>query len=143
MEIPNHLKHKPIIRLEEYSLIDGIYDAAKTDARGMSIGLAQWNNTTQKDLSAKVWRYTSGKWSRQSEELPLHRVFDLASLVCASISYAQNSTLPPIDDSFHVDLVKNPELLNQLKEGLEDENTKKALEVSLKRLSKYLKTIGY
>lgn len=35
------------------------------------------------DLSAKVWRYTGEKWSRQSEELPIHRVFDLASLLWA------------------------------------------------------------
>ena len=143
MKIPNHLKHKPIVRLEEYSLIDGIYDAEKTDACGMSIGLAQWNNAKQKDLSAKVWRHTGGKWSRQSEELPLHRVLDLASLLCASISYAQNSTLPPIEDNFHVDLVKNPELLSQLKEGLEEEKTKQTLDISLTRLSKYLKSIGY
>ena len=34
------------------------------------------------DISAKVWRYTGEKWSRQSEELPLHRVLDLAILVC-------------------------------------------------------------
>ncbi len=25
-----------------------------------------------------VWRHTGEKWSRQSEELPLHRVLDLA-----------------------------------------------------------------
>jgi hypothetical protein len=34
------------------------------------------------DISAKVWRHTGEKWSRQSEELPLHRVLDLAILVC-------------------------------------------------------------
>lgn len=31
-----------------------------------------------------MWRHTGGKWSRQSEELPLHRVLDLAILVCES-----------------------------------------------------------
>ena len=36
-------------------------------------------------ISAKVWRHTGEKWSRQSEELPLHRVLDLAILVCRSI----------------------------------------------------------
>ena len=25
------------------------------------------------DISAKVWRHTGEKWSRQSEEMPLHR----------------------------------------------------------------------
>ena len=34
------------------------------------------------DISAKVWRHTGGKWSRQSEELPLHRVLDLAIFLC-------------------------------------------------------------
>ena len=61
----------------------------KTDAEGLSIGLAQWNSQGNTDLSAKVWRYTGEKWSRQSEELPLHRVLDLASLICASICYAK------------------------------------------------------
>ncbi|WP_249650981.1 DUF6530 family protein, partial [Lysinibacillus sp. D4A3_S15] len=44
--------------------------------------LAQWNDRGKVDTSAKVWRHTGGKWSRQSEELPLHRVLDLAILVC-------------------------------------------------------------
>ena len=39
------------------------------------------------DISAKVWRYTGEKWSRQSEELPLHRVIDLAILACESMKY--------------------------------------------------------
>ena len=39
------------------------------------------------DISAKVWRYTGEKWSRQSEELPIHRVIDLAILVCRSSQY--------------------------------------------------------
>ena len=40
------------------------------------------------DISAKVWRYTGEeKWSRQSEELPLHRVLDLAILICKTRQY--------------------------------------------------------
>lgn len=39
------------------------------------------------DISAKVWRYTGEKWSRQSEELPLHRVLDLAILICRARGY--------------------------------------------------------
>ena len=41
------------------------------------------------DISAKVWRYTGEKWSRQSEELPLHRVLDLAILACRAQLYFQ------------------------------------------------------
>jgi len=36
------------------------------------------------DISAKIWRYTGEKWSRQSEEMPLHRVLDLAILIVKS-----------------------------------------------------------
>ena len=61
--------------------IDGRY-AYDTDTKGLSLGLAQWNDRGKVDISAKVWRYTGEKWSRQSEELPLHRVLDLAILVC-------------------------------------------------------------
>jgi hypothetical protein len=81
MKIPTTLKHKPVIVAENYENIDGRY-AYDTDAKGLSLGLAQWNDRTNPDVSAKVWRYTGEKWSRQSEELPLHRVLDLAILVC-------------------------------------------------------------
>ncbi|MBL9144112.1 MAG: hypothetical protein JNM99_10580 [Verrucomicrobiaceae bacterium] len=81
MKIPNHLKHKAVIVAEDYERIDGQY-AGHTDAMGLSLGLAQWNDRGKLDISAKVWRYTGEKWSRQSEELPLHRVLDLALLIC-------------------------------------------------------------
>ena len=83
MEIPTNLKHKPVITVENYSQIDG-RNAYDTDAQGLSLGLAQWNERGRVDISAKVWRYTGEKWSRQSEELPLHRVIDLAILICRS-----------------------------------------------------------
>jgi len=83
MKIPNELKHKPVIVSEEYDRIDG-RKAHNSDAKGLSLGLAQWNERGNVDISAKVWRHTGGKWSRQSEELPLHRVLDLAILIVKS-----------------------------------------------------------
>lgn len=83
MRIPTTLKHKPVIVAEDYGNIDG-RTAYKTDTQGLSLGLAQWNDRGKLDISAKVWRYTGEKWSRQSEELPLHRVIDLAILICRS-----------------------------------------------------------
>ena len=80
MKIPSDLKHKPVIVSEDYDRIDG-RKAHKSDAKGLSLGLAQWNERGNVDISAKVWRHTGGKWSRQSEELPLHRVLDLAILI--------------------------------------------------------------
>ena len=88
MQIPTTLKHKPVIVSENYENVDGRY-AYKTDAKGLSLGLAQWNDRGKVDISAKVWRYTGEKWSRQSEELPLHRVLDLAVLVCRAKLYFQ------------------------------------------------------
>lgn len=79
MKIPADLKHKPVIISEDYDRIDG--RNVNSDAKGLSLGLAQWNERGNVDISAKVWRYTGEKWSRQSEELPLHRVLDLAILI--------------------------------------------------------------
>lgn len=72
--------------VENYEEVDGRY-AYKSDAKGLSLGLAQWNDRGRLDISAKVWRHTGEKWSRQSEELPLHRALDLAILICRSKLY--------------------------------------------------------
>lgn len=90
MKIPTTLKHKPVIVSENYENIDG-RAAYHSDAKGLSLGLAQWNDRGKVDISAKVWRYTGEKWSRQSEELPLHRVIDLAILVCRAKQYCADS----------------------------------------------------
>ncbi len=86
MKIPTSLKHKPVIVSEDYANVDGRM-AYQSDAQGLSVGLAQWNDRGRVDISAKVWRYTGEKWSRQSEELPLHRVLDLAILVSRTVAY--------------------------------------------------------
>lgn len=88
MKIPTELKHKPVIVSEDYDRIDG-RKAENTDAMGLSLGLAQWNDRGNVDISAKIWRHTGEKWSRQSEELPFHRVLDLAILICRSKLFFQ------------------------------------------------------
>jgi len=85
MKIPTELKHKPVIISEDYDRIDG--RNRNSEAKGLSLGLAQWNERGKLDISAKIWRHTGGKWSRQSEEMPLHRVLDLAILICRSRLY--------------------------------------------------------
>ena len=84
MKIPTALKHKPVIVSENYENVDG-RNAYNSDAKGLSLGLAQWNDRGKVDISAKVWRYTGEKWSRQSEELPLHRVLDLTILILRAL----------------------------------------------------------
>lgn len=145
MTIPVHLKHKPIIQVDNYDRIDGPY-ADDTDAKGLSIGIAQWNGPGHTELSAKVWRNTGNKWSRQSEELPLHRVIDLATLICITMDYSRNGRLTSGDDfpvtrsTDNTDLTHHIELM---KKELEFKDNAKSLETSLKRLSAELKHLGY
>ncbi len=90
MKIPTTLKHKPVIVVENYENVDGRY-AYESDAKGLSLGLAQWNDRGKVDVSAKVWRHTGEKWSRQSEEMPMHRVLDLAIMVCRAMQHFRES----------------------------------------------------
>lgn len=104
MRIPTNLKHKPVIVSEDYERIDG-RQAYDSDAKGLSLGLAQWNDRGKVDISAKVWRFTGEKWSRQSEEMPLHRVIDLAILICKTKQhFAEAYRIPGLYDK------SNPQL---------------------------------
>lgn len=143
MKIPAHLKHKPIIQVENYDRIDGPY-ADDTDAMGLSVGIAQWNGPGWTELSAKVWRYTGEKWSRQSEELPLHRVIDLATLICITMDYSKNGRLSSSDDFPVTRSADNADLTHHI--GLMKKELKEnheSLDQSLKRLSLELKRLGY
>ncbi len=57
MKIPTTPKHKPVVTVENYENVDG-RAAYHSDAKGLSLGLAQWNDRGRVDISAKVWRYT-------------------------------------------------------------------------------------
>lgn len=101
MNVPTSLKHKPVVVSENYERVDG-KEAYHSDAKGLSLGLAQWNDRGKVDISAKVWRYTGEKWSRQSEELPLHRVIDLAILIVRSKRYFSEAyRFPKLVDPNH------------------------------------------
>lgn len=76
--VPENLTHKPIYAINGYAAVDGYYKN-DTDAVGISVGKAQWDNKTVVP-SVKVWRYKN-KWSRQSEETTLTRALDMAMLV--------------------------------------------------------------
>ena len=138
MDIPTHLNHKPIVKLENYSKIDGAY-RNYTDVQGLSLGVSQWSD---EDLSVKVWRHSGKKWSRMSEELPLHRVLDLASLICSALSFAQRDVLLG-DNKFSITTSNDSELLNTLKQKLNPEYVEDNLNEPLTRLSRLLKNLGY
>ena len=82
MKAPVNLSHRPVVSVDDYNQIDGYYAGEDSDAKAISLGFSTWGD----GISAKVWRYVTTergtlKWSRQSEELPLHRVLDLAILL--------------------------------------------------------------
>ena len=159
MKIPTTLKHKPVIVSENYENIDGKY-AYNSDAKGLSLGLAQWNDRGKIDISAKVWRHTGGKWSRQSEELPLHRVLDLAILVCRTSLHFQdayrydnlyNVESPIIDrvglqgDAMTVSVATDNERIDEdiklFSQALSDDG--ELIGERLRTLSRILKEMGY
>lgn len=148
-KVPANLKHKPILKINGYAHIDGNY-RKKTDARGLSIGLAQWNGEGETDISAKVWRYVNGRWSRQSEELPLHRVLDLAFLICAAINYSHTGVQSelegkPIEEDHNNSHIETHLLIlkQKLRTLIDTSSAGDDLDGRLKRLSAELKKIGY
>lgn len=96
---PMHLKHRPIVMVP-YAPFDGLPEpgtsAEDTDAKYLSVGLAQWRSPDNPDaISAKVWRYVDEKWSRMSEEIPLGRLVDLCSFAARSIfGMSEDNTVP-------------------------------------------------
>jgi hypothetical protein len=122
MEIPTGLKHKPIIAVDYEQK-----DASAGDAKFLSIGKSSWD---EEDCSAKIWRKIDDgeKWSRQSEEMPLWRVHDLAKLLISVITGKETSLNPecinPEDMEFLKSFInENMELyaprLNEIREMLE------------------------
>ena len=51
VKIPTTLKHKPVITGENYENVD-CRTAYDSDAKGLSLGLAQWNDRGRVDISA-------------------------------------------------------------------------------------------
>ena len=137
MKIPMYLSHRPILTVEDYDQLDGPY-SGDTDAVGLSVGIAQWNGPGCNDLSAKVWRHSGKKWSRQSEELPIHRVLDLATLVCKAIQISSGEPTTPLDEKFKVSVADNGSDTSSLlvAMGAELGQSKEAIQVSLERLKK-------
>lgn len=157
MNIPTYLKHKPVIVSENYERVDG---RENSDAKGLSLGLAQWNDRGKIDISAKVWRYTGEKWSRQSEELPLHRVLDLALLICRTKSYFTEAyrfeklydpkqdiidRIPMQGDALNVAICKENDMIDEDIKLFRDALAKDDEMISerLTALSQILKDMGY
>jgi len=109
MSSPKHLAHKPIISVNDYDKIDAEF-AGQTDVVALSIGEAQWDND---QISLKIWRHTGEKWSRQSEEMPIHRNLDLSILFIASlltdtsVPFSESVLREVVDDDKKVALIQS------------------------------------
>ncbi len=124
--------HKPIVSVSDYEKIDGIY-ANNTDAKALSLGVAQYDPD---EISLKVWRFVKGKWSRQSEELPIHRNLDLSILFIKTLieGYNEQSFLVKPDQK----LTSHPEN-GSIQDIMNYYNANKAiLEPRLKELKRLL-----
>lgn len=130
---PWWLSHKPIISVDYEEK-----DARAGDARFLSLGHATWN---AEDYSAKIWRYSGERWSRQSEEMPIWRVLDLATLIVAKISGKESYLNEFVQDPQGIDglsdyLNENMELyaprINELRRLLTTDSIKKNIRLHSK-----------
>ncbi|MCC0630776.1 MULTISPECIES: DUF6530 family protein [unclassified Clostridioides] len=136
MRVPEYLSHKPIVAVDNYDRIDGKY-ANNSDAKALSLGKAQWSDDENIEISAKVWRHTGGKWSRQSEELPLHRVLDLNILILSSMIIKKDNNL----SKTNLDEVILNESDNKILEKFLDEN-QEYLKPRIRELKRILNEIN-
>lgn len=135
MKSPKHLSHKPIISVNDYDKLDALY-VNHTDVKALSIGEAQYDGN---HISLKVWRKPNNRWSRQSEELPIHRNLDLSILFITALSTdtlnPQNIVSKP-NEKLTVD---KPEKVQKIKDYYA--KNRQFLEPRLKELKRLLNEI--
>ncbi|WP_429840731.1 DUF6530 family protein [Brevibacillus sp. FIR094] len=159
MKIPTTLNHKPVVVSDNYERVDGRL-ARNTDAKALSLGVVEGSSRRKVDLSAKVWRCTGEEWTKQSEELPLHRVLDMSILICRSLAHFRDAYRyehyydpqePVIDrvalqgDAMNVAICTDNESLHEdiklFSQALSNDD--EMISERLRALSKLLKDMGY
>lgn len=119
---PWWLAHKPIITVD-YKEIDEV-----GDAEFLTLGHASWDQKNA--YSAKIWRRVNDHWSRQSEELPLWRLLDLAILLAETIKRVDNGL------ELKKEYVQNREDIEEFKSFIQEDSEK--LKERLKKLKEIL-----
>jgi len=132
MESPKDLSHKPIISVNDYDKIDA-FNVNCTDVKALSIGKAQYDVN---QISLKVWRHADTKWSRQSEELPIHRNLDLSILFLAALLTDVSAHYPKSNLREKID---SPSEVQEIKEYYE--KNKHFIEPRLKELKHLLNEV--
>ena len=91
LDFPDQISHTPVFLVPYFHHDPG--EEGDTDAQFISVGWSQWDD---EQPSAKVVRYAdSGRWSRQSEELPLARLVDLTILT--ALAYGRGDGFTTLD----------------------------------------------
>lgn len=86
--LPTWLQHKPVIACDYQELNKALGQPDYDDPRFLSVGHSQWNAD---DASVKIFRVGgSGRWSRQSEEVPVQRLPWMMAMLLAAIRRTQN-----------------------------------------------------
>ncbi len=98
--IPTHLSHKPIIACNYSNIIDS------EDTKYLSIGRAQYD---QQSASVKAFRHSGTRWSRQSEEVPIHRLGYMMQLLLSAIRLSQTDG-PPLQTALREEIIYAEEL---------------------------------
>lgn len=107
--IPTGLNHKPIIACSLPEVAVG--DDKSSDAKYISVGRAQYNNNS---ASVKVFRHTGKRWSRQSEEVPIHRISYMMQIFLAAIIRTQTETANSFQSDANEEIV-SPESIEFLR----------------------------
>lgn len=111
--LPTWLRHKPVIACDYQEINDALGHPDYDDPRFLSVGHSQWNAG---EASVKMFRVgDSGRWSRQSEEVPVQRLPWMMAMLLAAIHQTQN---PDSVASSLGEQVVAPQELDSLREQL-------------------------
>lgn len=111
--LPTWLQHKPVIACDYQELNKALGQPDYDDPRFLSVGHSQWDAN---DASVKIFRVGgSGRWSRQSEEVPVQRLPWMMAMLLAAIRRMQN---PEEKASSFGEQVVAPQELDSLRDQL-------------------------
>jgi hypothetical protein len=133
--LPQHLEHKPLFAMP-YEKFDGIYKG-NTDARYISVGISQWD---QKDISLKIMRHTGDKWTRQAEELPLHRVID-STIFLTKVLLDENHDVIELERDLFLEQKSGMQVLKEKTSSEQQQNYDKYMTENAEMLKNRLKSL--
>jgi len=131
--LPSWLSHKPVLacRYEDASL-------SVEDAKFISIGKATYG---QDCASIKIWRKTKdeNRWSRQSEEVPIHRVGYLMQMLLAAVRLVQAPDgEPPVESALREE-IQTEDCISFLRKAISSD--REAIKKSLSEIKRLINGI--